>query len=808
MSYSCLEEFQQSEFEGYVPKPSKSVSEDTSNKIKESSDTLLVEELVSDDKLEKKTVFPTVAKIEFVRPKQQEKLRNQLTAITIKGKGWLMLLRPQHVGFGDLPNLIGHPQKEDQGYVDSGCSRHMTENMSYLSNFKEFDEGYVTFRGGAKGVKINGKGTLKTGKLDFEDVYFVEELQFNLYFVKESQFYLFSVSEMCNKEQWKASQSLFLMNKKYCLVVTDDYSRFTWVFFLASKDETSDILKSFITEIGNLVDKKNTSNDEPQPSSDAGKKDDEELDNEQGATLPTTYLVPSTLNTRIHKDHSLDHVIGDVQSGVLTRRMTKTTNEQGFIKKKVEPKKVNPSIKISKLDRSYARRASAIQVTTDYKVTQKVDGFSSVRQVYDEILKKFGFLTIKTASTPIETSKPLHEDAEAEDVDVHLYRSMIGSLMPWNPKDSPFDSEAYSDSDYAGASLDMKSTTGVANDEIQVSAVGLTFYEGKGFSGRVTPLSQTMMVQAQEEGAYSEMPIMDVKSAFLYGTIEEEVYVCQPPRAWYETVSTYLLENGFRRGTIDKTLFIKKDKDDILLVQVYVDDIIFGSTKKSLCTEFIQDELQGEEVVAKKEVAKKEVSAADPVTTAGEVVTTASTTTTVYELTLAQTLIEIKAAKPKAVTIAATTTTTTRPKARGVVVQEPSEFKTTSSSSQASQIPQAKDKGKGKMVEPEKPLKKKDQIALDEELALRLQAEEQAELEKERVAQEEASRAANIEELDSIQAMIDANEQLAARLQAEEQEQFSIEEKSRMLVEMIAKRKEFFAAQRAAEQRIKPPTKT
>ncbi|GJZ31526.1 putative ribonuclease H-like domain-containing protein [Tanacetum coccineum] len=98
---------------------------------------------------------------------------------------------------------------------------------------------------------------------------------------------------------------------------------------------------------------------------------------------------------------------------------------------------------------------------------------------------------------------------------------------------------------------------------------------------------------------------MDVKSAFLYGTIEEEVYVCQPPgfedpqfldkvykvekalyglhqapRAWYETLSTYLLENGFRRGVIDKTLFIKKDRGDILLVQVYVDDILFGSTKK------------------------------------------------------------------------------------------------------------------------------------------------------------------------------------------------------------------------------------
>ncbi|GJW36990.1 putative ribonuclease H-like domain-containing protein [Tanacetum coccineum] len=104
---------------------------------------------------------------------------------------------------------------------------------------------------------------------------------------------------------------------------------------------------------------------------------------------------------------------------------------------------------------------------------------------------------------------------------------------------------------------------------------------------------------------------MDVKSAFLYGKIEEEVYVCQPPgfedpdlpdrvykvekalyglhqapRAWYETFSTYLFDNGFKRGKIDKTLFIRYDKGDILLVQVYVDDNIFGSTKKSLCTEF------------------------------------------------------------------------------------------------------------------------------------------------------------------------------------------------------------------------------
>ncbi|GJY59714.1 hypothetical protein Tco_0459606, partial [Tanacetum coccineum] len=73
LSYSFLEEFQQPEFEGYGPKTSKSVSEDISDEVRESHDVSLVEELVSDDKLEKKTIFSTVAKIEFVRPKQQEK---------------------------------------------------------------------------------------------------------------------------------------------------------------------------------------------------------------------------------------------------------------------------------------------------------------------------------------------------------------------------------------------------------------------------------------------------------------------------------------------------------------------------------------------------------------------------------------------------------------------------------------------------------------------------------------------------------------------------------------------------------------
>ncbi|GJS48882.1 ribonuclease H-like domain-containing protein [Tanacetum coccineum] len=172
-----------------------------------------------------------------------------------------------------------------------------------------------------------------------------------------------------------------------------------------------------------------------------------------------------------------------------------------------------------------------------------------------------------------------------------------------------------------------------------------------------------------------------------------------------------------------------------------------------------------------------------------------ATTTTVDEFTLAQTLLEIKAAKPKAVTTTATTTITavSRPKARGVVVQEPSEFTITTSPSQPSQLPQAKDKGKAKMVEPEKPLKQKDQILIDEEIAQRLQEELQAELEEEERLTRQKEQDANIAEWDNVQAIMDADYELATRLQAQEQEELTIEEGSKMFMELMDKRKKHFA---------------
>ncbi|GJY45218.1 putative ribonuclease H-like domain-containing protein [Tanacetum coccineum] len=272
----------------------------------------------------------------------------------------------------------GNPQYtlQDQGIFDSGCSRHMTGNKSFLIDYQEIDGGFVAFGGSPKGGKITGKGKIRTGKLDFEDVYFVKELKFNLFSVSQicdkknnvlftkteclvlspdfklldksqvllkvprhDNMYSFDLKNVipsvgltclfakdtidesnlwhmrlghinfktmnklvrgnlvrglplklfendhtcvaCQKgKQHKAScktklvsfisqplqmlhMDLFgptsvrsINHKTHCLVVTDDFSRFSWVLFLATKDETSGILKTFITGIENQINHK------------------------------------------------------------------------------------------------------------------------------------------------------------------------------------------------------------------------------------------------------------------------------------------------------------------------------------------------------------------------------------------------------------------------------------------------------------------------------------------------------------------------------------------------------------------------
>ncbi|GJT25950.1 hypothetical protein Tco_0895887 [Tanacetum coccineum] len=212
------------------------------------------------------------------------------------------------------------------------------------------------------------------------------------------------------------------------------------------------------------------------------------------------------------------------------------------------------------------------------------------------------------------------------------------------------------------------------------------------------------------------------------------------------------------------------------------DDLVFDTTI-----------LDGEEVFAGQDVVEKEVSTADPVTTASEVVTTAS--------------VEVSAATITTTTAITESTTIlaplTIPKAKRITFRDPGEStRRTKLTSIPSNI---KDKGKAKMIELEKPLKMKEQIRLDEELAFKLQAEEE---EQARLAREKAEKVeeANIS-WDNVQAMIKADMLLAKRLQAREKEELTEEEKARLFVELLEKRKKHFAALRAQEKRNKPPTK-
>ncbi|GJY51627.1 hypothetical protein Tco_0442474 [Tanacetum coccineum] len=172
LSYSGLDEFKDFEFKSYGSKDSKLesniVCDKKSDDSKENSDDSLVKEQVSEDtssfvesllNVDKETIFFVDKKIEFVKPKNHE-----------------------------------NPVKKSVYWKAKG---HMIGNIAYLLNFKEFNGGYVTFGGGAHGGRISGKGTLKTDSLDFKDVYFVNELNFNLFGVSQKKNYVLFTDTEC-----------------------------------------------------------------------------------------------------------------------------------------------------------------------------------------------------------------------------------------------------------------------------------------------------------------------------------------------------------------------------------------------------------------------------------------------------------------------------------------------------------------------------------------------------------------------------------------------------------------------------------
>ncbi|GJT67457.1 putative ribonuclease H-like domain-containing protein [Tanacetum coccineum] len=269
----------------------------------------------------------------------------------------------------------------------------------------------------------------------------------------------------------------------------------------------------------------------------------------------------------IHKDHPLDQVIGDLQSATQTRQMSKNLEEHGFV--------CTIQQRTNHKDLQNCLFACFLSQEEPKKVIHALKDLSWIEAMQEELLQ-FKLQEVWTL------------------VDLPNGKRAIGSKWIFRNK-----------KDERGIVIRNKErlvTQGYTQEE------GINYDEVFALVARIEAIRLFLAYASFKDFVVYQM---DVKSVFLYGKIEEEVYVCQPPgfkdpdfpdrvykvekalyglhqapRAWYETLSTYLLDNGFQRGKIDKTLFIKRYKGDILLVQVYVDDIIFGSTKKELCIAF------------------------------------------------------------------------------------------------------------------------------------------------------------------------------------------------------------------------------
>nr|GEU89953.1 retrovirus-related Pol polyprotein from transposon TNT 1-94 [Tanacetum cinerariifolium] len=597
---------------------------------------------------------------------------------------------------------------KDKGVIDSGCSRHMTRNMSYLSDFEERNGGYVAFGGNLKGGnlkggKISGKSKIKTRKLDFDDVYFVKELKFNL----------FSVSQMLHMDLFGPTFVKSLNKKSYCLVVTDDYSRFTWVFFLANKDETSPIRKTFITGLENQLSlkvniirsdngtefKNNDLNQfcgmkgikrefsvprTPHRNGIAERKNKTLI--EAAKTMLADSLLPipfwaEAVNTAcynndgdaafVEKEPKFDAKKPESEVNVSPSSSAQSNKQDDKTKREAKGKSPvesftgyrDLSVKFEDYFDNNINEVNAIGTlvpTVGQIFPNNTNTFSAAGNTFsavghylsndeDDLGAEADFNNLETSITAnaIPTTR-VHKDHHVTQIIGDLSSATQIRSMTRVAKDQGGLSQMFSDDFHTCMfacfllQKEPKRVHQALKDPSWIEAMQeelLQFKMNKKDERGILVRNKARLVaqgHTQEEGidyeevfalvamieairlflAYASLMgfmvyQMDVKSAFLYGTIKEEVYVCQPPgfedpdhpdkvykvvkalyglhqapRAWYETLGNYLLENGFERGKIDQTLFIKRQKWDILLVQIYVDDIIFGATNKDLCKSF------------------------------------------------------------------------------------------------------------------------------------------------------------------------------------------------------------------------------
>ncbi|GJV54166.1 hypothetical protein Tco_1449907 [Tanacetum coccineum] len=285
------------------------------------------------------------------------------------------------------------------------------------------------------------------------------------------------------------------------------------------------------------------------------------------SNMETTIQVSPTPTLRIHKDHPKNQIIGPVDTPVLTRHKSKNVDEQSFLA----------------------------------TIHQKTD---------PDLLQLCLFSAFLSQEEPKKISEALKDSSWVEAMQEELLQFQIQNV--WVLVDCPKGVRPIGTKWVLKNKKDERGI--VIRNKARLVAQGHTQEEGIDYEEVFAPVARIEAIRLfLAYASYMGFTVyqMDVKSAFLYGTIDEEVYVMQPPgfqdpqfphkvykvvkamyglhqapRAWYGTLSKYLLDNGFQRGTIDQTLFIRKHKGEFLLVQVYVDDIIFGSSNPKLCREF------------------------------------------------------------------------------------------------------------------------------------------------------------------------------------------------------------------------------
>nr|GEV86871.1 hypothetical protein [Tanacetum cinerariifolium] len=275
--------------------------------------------------------------------------------------------------------------------------------------------------------------------------------------------------------------------------------------------------------------------------------------------LETSITVSPIPTTRVHKDHTVTQIIGDLSLATQTRSMTRVAKDQGGLSQMFNG------------DFHTCMFACFLSQEEPKRVHQALKDPSWIEAIREELLQ------FKMQKVWVLVDFPYGKRA-------------IGTKWGFRNK-----------KDERGIVVKNKARL-VAQEHTQEE--GINYEEVFAPVARIEAI-RLFLAYASFMGFMVYQ--MNVKSAFLYETIKEEVYVCQPtgfedpnhpdkvyevvkalyglpqaPRAWYETLANYLLENGFQRGKIDQTLFIKRQKGDILLVQIYVDDIIFDATNRDL----------------------------------------------------------------------------------------------------------------------------------------------------------------------------------------------------------------------------------